>query len=74
MLNVLDNRLLEVRLHELIYTLVLLCAASSNRSSIKQLHKEERIGALMKFQEVAMELAVTSMTYGLWHGDSGLTA
>ena len=38
MLNVLDNRLLEVRLHELQYTLVLLCAASSNRSSIKQLH------------------------------------
>ena len=46
MLNVLDNRLLEVRLHELNYTLVLLCGASSNRSSIKQLHKEEWIGGL----------------------------
>ena len=50
MLNVLDNKLLEARLHELNYTLVLLCAASSNRSSIMQSHKVW-IGALVSFQE-----------------------
>jgi len=61
MLNVLDNRLLEVRLHELKYTLVLLCAASSNKSSIKQLHKEEWIGALIQFQELAMELWLSDL-------------
>jgi hypothetical protein len=60
MLNVLDNRLLEVRLRELNYTLVLLCAASSNRLSIMQLHKKEWIGALLKFQESGM---------GLWLSD-----
>ncbi len=48
MLNVLDNRLLEVRLHELICTLVLLCAASSNRShqAITQRRVKRRTGEM----------------------------
>ncbi len=61
MLNVLDSRLLEVRLHELIHTLVLLCAAFSNRLSIKQLHKEEWIGALVKFHELATDLWLSAL-------------